>query len=299
MVVYSIKDIEKLSGVKAHTIRIWEKRYNIICPKRTESNIRYYDDDDLKHILNISYLKKQGHKISKIAQMTEEELKKKVTEYSKLDMSSEDQLDALMLFILELDAFNFNKILDKYIEDLGLEEAMDAVIYPLLDKIGVAWLTGSFQGVHESFVVNCIKNKLVVCIDRLNSDYEPLKKILIYLPVEEKQELSLLFLHYVLKKHHCEVINVGLDITLKDVLDACQIAQPEFVFTIINDSYKGDGLQPYVNNICRSLKNCTFLITGYQAMIQNVDWPENSKLLQNLDDTISFIKDQTKILSSN
>ena len=149
MVVYSISDLEKLSGVKAHTLRIWEKRYGILQPKRTESNVRYYVDEDLRLLLNISLLNKNGLKISKIAKMCPIELQKKVTEITEIDASFEGQIDGLTISLIELNEENAVNIINKNIEEKGFRETMLQVIYPLLDKLVLMWLSGSINAVHE------------------------------------------------------------------------------------------------------------------------------------------------------
>ena len=134
MAVYSINDVEKLCGIKAHTLRIWEKRYAIIQPRRTDTNIRYYLDEDLQKILNISLLNRNGYKISKIAKMTEGEIKEIISELSDVTLESEDNLDALMHAMLELDEFKFNKILDHNIAQKGFEVTMDEIVYPMMEN---------------------------------------------------------------------------------------------------------------------------------------------------------------------
>jgi len=295
MVVYSIKDMENLSGVKAHTIRIWEKRYGIIQPKRTETNIRYYTDEDLRQLLNVCLLYKNGLKISKIAQLSNEDIKEKINAISGVTLSFEDQLDALMLFILDLDAYNFGKVLSQHIDQIGLERTMDEVIYPLMDKISLAWLSGSFQGAHESFVTQIIKSKIQKEIEQLDeqTDFNP--KYLIYLTEGEKQELSLLYMHYLLKKNKCKVINLGNDITLIDVIASIQTLQPKFVFSIFNEEINKNSFENYVNQICKNLKYGKFILTGYQPTVQNISWPENTLILKTLKETIDFIQTKNEV----
>lgn len=290
MVVYSIKDMENISGVKAHTIRIWEKRYGIINPKRTESNIRYYTDEDLRRLLNVCLLYKNGHKISKIAKMSESEIQAQVNSYSSVSLGLDDKLDALMLFILDLDSYNFNKVLDQNIDQIGLEESMIRLIYPLLDKIGLAWLSGSFTGVHESFVTQIIKGKIQKCIEDLEdqNDFEPC--YLIFLSEGEKEELSLLYLHYLLKKNKCHVVNLGLEVALKDVILAMQTLKPDYVFTIVNREIPRQSLQNYVNQISKNLLNSQLILTGYQVVSQVIEWPESVRILRDLNESISFIQ---------
>lgn len=289
MVVYSIKDLEKLSGVKAHTLRIWEKRYDLIQPKRTSTNIRYYTDNDLRKLLNVCILYRKGYKISKIAKMESSELLEKVSNYSNLDLSFEDQLDALMLFILELDSYNFSKVLEQHISQEGLEETMKTIIYPLLDKLSLAWLAGSFSGIHESFVSQIIRSKILHSTEALGDNTNNSPAYIIYLPLGERHELSLLFLHFLLKKNKCKVINLGMEVNMQDIILAIDKCSPDYVFTILNEEPTQIPLQKYITKITENLGNAKLLVTGYQGATAKIDWPSNVIQLQNLDETMLFI----------
>lgn len=292
MVVYSIKDLENLSGVKAHTLRIWEKRYDLVQPKRTKTNIRFYTDDDLRKILNICFLYRKGYKISKIAGMCQDTIKEKVSNYSNLDLDFKDQLDALMLFILQLDSHNLNKVLDQHINQKGLEQTMDDLIYPLLDKLGFAWLAGSFLSVHESFVTQIIKSKIISSTSRLKEVSNAASNYMIFLPPQENQELSLLYFQYILKSSGCQVINLGIDVTLSDVIFAQTSCKPDFLFTIINEEASNLTLQQYVDQLCENLGDTKLLMTGYQTLSSSVKWPDSVILVPDLEKTLSFIQSQ-------
>ena len=167
MAVYSIKDLEKLCGIKAHTIRIWEQRYDIVKPKRTKTNIRYYMDTDLKILLNVALLNRNGLKISKIAGMSQDEIARKVSEISVIDFDGDAKLDALMLSMIEMDELKFDRIVSTNIRQIGFERTMLEVIYPFLDKLSLMWLTGSIVPAQENFISNLIRQKIVVAIDSL------------------------------------------------------------------------------------------------------------------------------------
>ncbi|MCB0642218.1 MAG: MerR family transcriptional regulator, partial [Phaeodactylibacter sp.] len=215
MAIYSIKDLEKLSGIKAHTIRIWEQRYGIINPQRTPTNIRYYEDEDLKFLLNIALLNKNGIKISKIAKMGRDEIGEKVAAISEINFEYGTQLDALTISMIEMDEYKFDRIISTNIDQIGFERTMLEVIHPFLDKLGVLWLTGSINPVQENFISYLIRQKLIVAIDKeplfINS---PKPKFMIYLPEGERQELSILFMHYLLKTRGFQVLYIGQDMTL-------------------------------------------------------------------------------------
>ncbi len=286
--------MENISGVKAHTIRIWEKRYGIIKPKRTDSNIRYYTDEDLRYLLNVCILYKKGYKISKIAEMSVEEIKDMINSKTNMTIGVEDKVDALMLFILELDSYNFNKILNQNIEQESLVLTMENLIYPLMDKISLAWLAGSFQGVHESFVSQIIKSKIQSCIEDLPEDCDFAPNYVIYLPEGEKEELSLLYLHYLLKKNQCKVVNLGVQVGLRDVILACNTVKPDYLFTILNQEIPRQIFQNYLDQISSNLSNTKFILTGYQVIAQMIDWPKEIMILKDLKSSIEFIKQSKK-----
>ena len=289
MVVYSIKDLEKLSGVKAHTLRIWEKRYNILNPKRTPTNIRYYLDDDLKNILNIALLNRNGIKISKIAKMDRSEIHHKVAELTDVDESFEGQLDSLTISLLELDEGKFVKLLNKNIEQRGFAETMLEVIYPLLDKLAMMWLSGSLKSIHEKFVSHLIKRKCSVEIDK--QEITRPETFLIYLPEGETNELSLLFLHFLIKQRGFNVINAGPDVSIFDLIEVVDIRQPEYIFTIINDSLKTEQFQMYIKKLCDEFQETHILLSGIQAQANqlNEDLSDRISVINSSEETIKFL----------
>jgi len=290
MIAYSIKDLESISGVKAHTLRIWEKRYGIIQPHRTITNIRYYKDADLQKVLNISLLNKKGYKISKIATMSTEQVRQKVGEYTEVGHVFEDQLDAMMLSTFELDESKFSIVLDHEISSKGFEETMNDVVYPLLDKLSMMWIAGSVKSVHENFVSNIIKRKTIVEIDRLSrSDSYANIRCLIYLPENESHELSLLFLHYILVKNKSKVINLGIGTPLIDVLEGKSIFKAEYIFTIFNDSFSETPLQPYLDELAKNAKDSKILISGFQTASQNLTLPDNVIILNSIQSVKDFV----------
>ncbi|MEM1215602.1 MAG: MerR family transcriptional regulator [Bacteroidota bacterium] len=291
MAVYSIKDLEKLSGIKAHTIRIWEQRYEILQPQRTKTNIRYYQDEDLRLLLNVALLNKNGIKISKIAKMTEGELMEKVAAISEINITDGTQLDALTLSMIEMDESKFDRIVDMNIEQLGFERAMMEVIYPFLDKLSVMWLTGSIDPVQENFISYLIRQKIISAINAIPvaAAAEAPQRFLLYLPEEERQELSLLFMHYLLKARGKFVIFIGQNITLTDLADATRIQPVDYIFTMITESFADEPVQHYVNRIASTFASAKILLSGYQVVAQNVQTPSNVRILKSLDEVLTFI----------
>ncbi len=291
MAVYSINDLEKLSGIKAHTLRIWEQRYGLIVPKRTPTNIRYYDDDDLKFVLNVALLNRNGYRISKIAQMSKPEIAEKVAAVSDLSFEGDAQLDALALAMIEMDEYKFERILSANIHQVGFERTMLEVVYPFLEKLSLLWLTGSINPVQENFISNLIRQKLIAAIDKLPLPTgSQVKKFVLFLPEGERQELSLLFMHYLVKNRKHHVVYLGQDISPADLHDAERIAKPDYVFTMITESFGQEPAQRYVNKLCNIFPNARVLLTGYQVMAQSVHPPANAIILQSLDQTLYFLE---------
>ena len=289
MVIYSIKDLEKLSGVKAHTLRIWEKRYDIITPRRTPTNIRYYLDEDLKIILNIALLNRHGIKISKIAKMERAEIHRKVAEITDVDESFEGQLDSLTISLLELDEVKFIKLLSKNIEQRGCIETMLEVIYPLLDKLAMMWLSGSIKNIHERFVSHLITRKCNVEIDK--QEITRNESFLIYLPEGETNELSLLFLHYLIRDSGFNVINAGPDVSIYDLIEVVDIRPADYIYTIINDSLTEEQYQRYSSRLCKEFENSHIIFSGLRPQSAQLD-PSLEKritVLKSSEDTIRYL----------
>lgn len=219
MAVYSIKDLEKLSGIKAHTIRIWEKRYNLIQPHRTNTNIRYYTDDELKKILNVAVLNRHGIKISNIAKLDELELKEELMSVTKATHSEDTLVDSLIIAMIDLDEYKLDSIMNKSIQDVGLKATVTDMLYPFLDKVGILWQSGDVNPVQEHFVSNIIRQKIIASSDQLSNIYNPeAKRFLLFLPEGEWHEIALLFAQYLLKEANHEVIYLGQSVPYEDVL---------------------------------------------------------------------------------
>jgi DNA-binding transcriptional MerR regulator len=290
MVVYSINDIEKISGVKAHTLRIWEKRYGIIQPKRTDTNIRYFLDDDLKHVLNIALLNKNGIKISKIAKMPLDEIKRKAAEISSVDVEHENQLDSLTLSLLELNEFKFDRIISSHIEQRGFETTMIEIVYPLMDKLGLMWVTGSINGAHERFVRAYIRQKIIAAIDKteVNSNEQP--TFLVFLPENEDHELSILFSQFLIKRRGFKIINLGLNSSLTHVKDACEITKPDYIYTILNDGEVGVSIEEYFKLLIEVTGDAKILTSGIQVARHNIKSNDNITVLMSFAELTDYLE---------
>ena len=165
---YFIKDIENITGIKAYTLRIWEQRYGMLVPKRTETNIRYYEEDDLKYMMNIAILNANGIKISRIAQMDRDEVQSKTVSVSENNSGHQSQISTLTTAMFDFDEKEFNKTLSINILQSGMEQTTTQIIFPFLQHVGVLWLGGSIHIAHEHFITNLIKQRMFVAIDQVN-----------------------------------------------------------------------------------------------------------------------------------
>ncbi len=298
MAIYSIKDLEKLSGIKSHTIRIWEQRYDILRPQRTKTNIRFYQEEDLKLLLNIALLNRNGIKISKISKMSPSEIAEKATDISVNNYEHSTQIDALTISMIEMDEYKFDQILSSNIRKLGFERTIIEVIYPFLEKLSLLWLTGSINPVQENFFSYLIRQKVIVAIDSepiMRGDH--VKKYMIYLPEGESQELSLLLMHYILKSRRNQVIYLGQNIGLEDLKDANKIHKPDFVFTMITEAYSKQPVGRYVDQLSKVFKDAHLLLSGYQVAAQNIKNTAGITVLSSLEETIKFVDDEKSIAS--
>lgn len=278
MSTYSIKDLEQLSGIKAHTLRIWEQRYNLLQPMRTDTNIRFYDDASLKLILNVALLNDNGYKISKIANMTEAEMREEVVKLTEKTLTHDDQIHALTLCMIEMDEERFEKVLSTNILKIGFEQTMLNIIYPFMSKIGVLWQTGAINPAQEHFMSNLIRQKLIVAID--GQIYKGGgKKFLLYLPEGEWHEISILFAAYLVKLKGHKLIYLGQNTPDEDLQIVYRLHQPEFLMTVITTSPNSEEVQDYIYTISERFKNSEIILSGYQIVGQDLDFPKNVRAM--------------------
>jgi DNA-binding transcriptional MerR regulator len=286
---YSIKDLEHLSGIKAHTLRIWEQRYNLINPKRTDTNIRYYDQDDLKLVLNVSLLKDNGFKISKIAEMTMEEMFEEVTRISEKTTSFADQIYALTLSMIDLDEQRFEKIISTNTLKIGFERTMMNVINPFLSKIGIMWLTDSINPAQEHFITNLIRQKLMVAIDgQYPTIDDKAAKYMLFLPDGELHELNLLFASYLIKARQNKVIYLGQSMPVNDLQMAYEVYQPDYLLTVLTSRPKDMSAQEYLEQLSEQFPESEILVSGGQVIGQDLTLPENVSPITSLNHLIRF-----------
>ena len=216
---FTIKDLENLSGIKAHTIRIWEQRYKILKPHRTVTNIRYYDIENLQKLLNVKLLYDNGFKISKIAALNPNELSVLIKEYVKLNGKEGTALNAFKLAMIRFDQQLFEQTYNSLLGHNTVREIFLEYFVPLLNEVGLLWQTNTISPAQEHFVSNLIKQKLHTNIERLqiNAPEKTDKVFVLYLPINEIHELGLLYLHYEIILRGYQSIYLGQSVPIQSL----------------------------------------------------------------------------------
>jgi MerR family transcriptional regulator, light-induced transcriptional regulator len=287
---FNINDIESLTGIKAHTLRIWEKRYNFYTPKRKESNHRYYDNDDLKYILKIAYLYNNGYKISKIAALNKEEINK-LNYYSEQNVNAEQLfINRLLQYAFEFNQEDFEDTLNDCIESFGLEKSMLKIVYPYFEKVGLLWMNDIAVPAQEHFSSNIIRNKIIRAIDNIKHKGQDVKKpLLLFLPEGEYHEIPLLFTSYLLKKFGKPFIYCGANTTLEELKAiSAQTNIDELYFHLITN-FTGRSIDDYISLLIHTFPSKKILMSGPLAFKVTLK-SDNCLLLTSLARSLNYIK---------
>ncbi len=259
---FTIKDLSNLSGIKAHTLRIWEQRYSFLKPSRTFTNIRYYSNEELKTILNIALLNKYGFKISHIDKMSELEIREKIFSINNLLAQQERIVNELIQKMIDLDMESFEEMLNEYIAGKGIERTITQIIFPFLEKIGILWLTNHINPAQEHLVTNIIRQKLICGIEAVQTPLKSSKKILLFLPEGEYHELGLLFMYYLLKNRGINVIYLGANVPLKDVDYVVNYKKPDYLYSHLTTVGQNFNFEKFLNNVTQKFKGIPIVISG-------------------------------------
>lgn len=290
---YSIKDIEKLTGIKAHTIRIWEQRYGLVNPHRTDTNIRYYDDDQLKTLLNISMLVKLGKKISHIAKLPHNKLNEEVRSLIKSSIEKNDyfqiQIDSLIISMIELDESRFEKIISTAILRYGFETVMLEIIIPFLHKVGILWTTNEINVAQEHFISNLIRRKIIVAIDAIIPNPNNTKKFLLFLPEGEWHELGLLFAYYLVNSRGFKTVYLGQSVPLQDIIRLKESYVSDYILTYFTISYDEQQMHEYVQALLNNFPTETILLCGPQAASIKLELPTNCIVVKTIPQLIQIL----------
>lgn len=289
MNAFTIKDLENLSGIKAHTIRIWEQRYNFLRPQRTGTNIRYYNNDELKIILNVALLNKYGFKISHIDKMNHVEMKDRILSLSQLQAQQERIINDLIQSMVDLDMDSFESILDSYIKARGIERSITQIIFPFLEKIGILWATNHINPAQEHLVTNIIRQKLIVGIETSSTHMHVNKSILLFLPEGEHHELGLLFIYYLLRSRGVKVLYLGANVPLNDVEYLVKVKNPDIAYTHLTSLANNFNFDKYMNSLSCKVKGVPIVVSGQVTQQYRKSAPQGIHLKRSLSEVMEYI----------
>ncbi len=283
MAHYSIKDLENFTGIKAHTIRIWEKRYNIVEPKRTSTNIRYYSDKDLRRLLNISILNRNGVKISKIINFSDQSINEKILNLAQSNSDIESQIEALVIAMIDLDESKFEKIFNTAVINLGFEEAILRLMYPFFKRIGLLWQIGSINPAQEHFVSNILRQKLLVALDGVSQTMNGnSRSFLLFLPEGEHHELGLIFYHYIIRKYRHHVYYLGETVPIEALIEISKTKKIDYLLTQLTTSISQVEIEKYLTLLAKNFKKATIFISGILTSDFEFQLPSNIIILKDI-----------------
>ncbi|GHC64729.1 MerR family transcriptional regulator [Ulvibacter litoralis] len=292
---FSIKDLEHLSGIKAHTIRIWEKRYNLLTPQRTDTNIRHYDIDNLKRLLNVTFLYNEGHKISKIANLSEADIQELV-ESIAINQQDEIAIKDFKSAMFDFDEALFQKTYNTLLATKTFRHVFFNVFIPLLNEIGILWQTSTIDPCHESFISELLKRKLIVAIEQeeqvIENSNDPL--FVLFLPYNEIHEMGLLYSNYELKAAGYKTLYFGANTPLES-LKTIQNSNKEVIFvTYITIQPEGKDILDYLHEFqettCNNTSATLWLQGAKPQKIKASQVPPNTHIIKNLQDFITKLE---------
>ncbi len=289
MNAFTIKDLENLTGVKAHTIRIWEQRYGFLKPQRTDTNIRYYNNQELKTILNIALLNKYGYKISHIDRMSETEVRDKILTLANFQAQQERIINELIQHMIDMNLESFEDVLDDYIISRGIEKTINHIIFPFMERIGVLWITDHINPAQEHLVSNIIRQKLIVGTEGINTHLRIDKCVLLWLPEGEYHELGLLFIQYLLKSRGVATLYLGANVPLEDVEYVVTLKKPNYIYTHLTSVSSGFSFDRFLTTLTRKFEATPVIISGRLTQAYEKKIPQKINFKRSLGEVMEFI----------
>jgi DNA-binding transcriptional MerR regulator len=286
---FSIKELESFSGVKAHTIRIWEQRYQFLKPSRTITNIRTYSNDELKTLLTVALLNKHGYKISRIDSMQPDERRQEALQLNDAEARAEQVVNDLIGCMIDLDFISFETILATHICQHDIFTTLSGIVFRFLEKIGILWQTNRINPAHEHVASCIVRQKLISAIDQLPVPGRTAPLCLLALPEGEYHELGLLFVYYLLKKRGLPVIYLGANVPLKDILYVVEQKAPAHLYMHLSSFPGKQNFLKYLQALGEQMADTHILLSGFVVDGHNKPFPKNIQPLKSLADVTTYI----------
>jgi DNA-binding transcriptional MerR regulator len=287
---FTIKELESLSGIKAHTIRIWEQRYHFLKPSRTQTNIRTYNNEELKTLLTVALLNKYGYKISRIDEMHPDQRAREVLQLPGKEAYEEGLVNELIGYMIDIKSIEFEMALNSYIAENGIEKTISTLILGFLEKVGILWQTNKIIPVQEHIVSNIIRQKLVRAIDDLPFVQRTSPLFVLLLPENEHHEMGLLFVYYLLRKKNISVIYLGANVPLKDVSYLFKLVAPQYLYLHLTSLPMQLNLQKYLQHLSLQAPSAQLLVSGTTVQRMKAAPQANVTYFQSITSVLSYIE---------
>ncbi|HEU4472611.1 MAG TPA: MerR family transcriptional regulator [Flavisolibacter sp.] len=261
---FTIRDIENLTGIKAHTLRIWEQRYGFFKAQRKESLHRFYDNEDLKKLLRISFLYHQGMKISRIAALKEQDMLSLIRKTKAAENNQSLFVASLLEAAIDFNEDAFTHTLQAITKEIGFEKCITEVCYPYLRRLGMLWSTNNIIPAQEHFSSYLIQNRIIAETEKLPGSGK-LPEIVLICPEGEFHELPLLFIHYLLKKRGWSVIYLGTNVKKSEIVSLASVTSIRYLYLHLITNFTGTGIDEYLEDICRSFSAQKVFASGEGA----------------------------------
>ena len=291
---FTIKNLEHLSGIKAHTIRIWEKRYNLFEPQRTDTNIRMYDLENLQKLLNVTLLYNNGYKISKIARLTTEEVTTNVHSLTINKNADDWSIGLFKLAMINFDQRLFTKTFNELLEQFSFREIFKNVFIPLMNELGVLWQTNSISPSHEHFITSLVKQKIHAMCEELQTQETKRndRRFVLYLPDNEIHELGLLYLQYEVLNNGFQCVFLGQSVPIESLKNLVDIGEPITFLSYFTIEPTQEKIDDYLNifstKIIENIE-CDLWILGYQIQFIKEELPNKVRSFKSIDEVIDML----------
>ncbi|MBB1285665.1 MerR family transcriptional regulator [Flavisolibacter sp. BT320] len=259
---FSIRQIELLTGIKSHTLRIWEQRYDFFKAQRKESNMRFYTNEDLKKLLCISFLYHNGWKISKIAALSDQQIQE---EADKTDINLSNYNTAIQHLLKAAIDFNeaaFVTKLNELAEIIGFEKLITDICYRYMHRVGLLWDTSKIIPAQEHFSSYIIQNRIISETEKFSASQNGDPEIVVFCPENEFHELPLLFVNYLLRKNEWRVLYLGANAGLKEVQEAAKIKGVQYLYLHLITNFTGFSVDDYFETLRKSFPDKIILASG-------------------------------------
>jgi len=286
---FSIRNIELLTGIKAHTLRIWEQRYDFFKAPRKESKQRFYSNEDLQKLLCISFLYHNGWKVSRISVLSDEELREEVNKIEIGPANYQTYLQKLLQAAIAFNEADFLQTINQLSRTIGFEKTISDVCYPYLQRVGLLWDTNRVIPAQEHFSSYIIQNRLISETEKFSKTQDEAPEIILFCPENEHHELPLLYINYLLRKNNWRVLYLGKNIKMTDLKEAAKVPGINYLYMHLITNFTGFHIDDYLESLRKTFPDKKIFASG-KGIEQNERSFVDIKLLRRDDEILQFIR---------